>query len=204
MKKILSIILTLVALCSISACGGQKSTTTTTTTVTTEEKAEKPAEVVAEPVAVGNTITLPFAELTVAEAGVQDDIQVSIKNGNITRTTGPDSSADTEFVYIRGTIKNTSTSSISSPDITGKVEINGYSYDIDSLTIIESDGSSTYELAPLVSYQYTLYTEIPNELATTYQTCDINFSFNENFEFIQTSFDGEPELPYNYKLTLTK
>lgn len=206
MKKLLAILLTLTLVAAFASCGGnggeEEKASTVTDTVT--EKAAEPEKIEAEAVSIGNTITLDFAEITVNEAAVADDIRTSIKTGSITYTSGPQSSSSTEFVYVRGKIKNLSKSEISNPNVIGNVEIDGYSYEIKDFDIIEADGSSAYSIAPLVEYTYTMYAEIPNELAESMASCDMNFGFAEMFES-QAVFNGEtPELPYNYKITITK
>lgn len=208
MKKYVAILLSTTLLFAFSACGNHTQPPADTTVSQTAANdgtapaAEAPAA--AEPVSIGNTITLPFAELTVDEAAVADDIQITVENDSIIYTSGPDSSADTEFIYIRGTLKNTSKSQISNPQLTGTVTIDGYEYEADRVDIIESDGSSAYELAPLVSYTYTLYTEVPNELAAAFTSCKFNFGFEENFESASISSNKEYIPPYFYAIDITK
>ena len=227
MKKLLALILAITMVFAFAACGGDEAektenkveetvsetenktvTETVETDTVEEEKIEEEKieeeKIEAETVAVGNTITLDFAEMTVSEAVIADDIQTSVKNGHITYTTGPQSKSDTEFVYIRGTIKNTSKSSFSMLDVVGSVEIDGYSYPIDNISAITSEGQSTYSLDPLMSVTYTIYAEVPNELAASASPCVVNFGFDENFASVPHSSTGTPDLPYNYTLTISK
>ena len=139
--------------------------------------------------------------MTIDEAAVADDIQTSIKTGNITYTSGPDSSPDKEFVYIRGTLTNTGKAEISMPEISGKVTADGYSYEIQSINIIESDGSSAYTISPLMTYTYTLYAEVPNQLVDKVSEFEMNFGFEDNFARV-TSSDKAPA--YNYAINIAK
>lgn len=208
MKKIIAIALSLMLVFALAGCGGNDTSKQDTVTpgvvdTTPETTTEAPADVKnAETVAVGNTITVPFAEITVDEAGIKDDIKQSIKTGNVTYTTGPDRADDKEFVYIRGTIKNTSKAAISGVNIKGSVEIDGYAYDLASVNIIESNGSSSYSIDPLITYTYTIYAEVPNQLVENPASCVMTFGFNENFEFIST-FDETP-IAYNYAIAISK
>ncbi len=202
MKKLLALLLALSVVFIFAACGKKAETPSTVGVAPTETGETKP---VAESVAIGNIITTDFAEITVDEAGLANDIQTSIKTGSITYTSGPDSSADKEFVYIRGSLKYTGKSSVVSPNFLGSVEVDGYSYDIDD-SIIESNGSSVFTLEPLMTYQYTLYAEIPNELAESFDSYTMNFGFEEGFDntVVYTS-SGETQPPeYNYTIEIMK
>lgn len=208
MKKLLAMLLMIAMLLTFTACGGSADEDTAAKdTVSQEvqetEEVQEEAAPAAETVAVGNTITLPFAEMTISEAAIANNIKTSIKTGSITYTTGPDEKADTEYVYIRGTLKNTSKAEISMINIEGTVEIDGYSYELDNLTIIESDGSSTYSLAPLKTYSYTLSAEVPNELAQSAAPCNVTFGINENFES-GDPFAEEPTYDYTYAISIAK
>lgn len=198
MKKILALVLTLVLVFTFCSCNNNSSTSTVTDTPQ-EDGSEKAAS---EPISIGNKITVDFAEITVDEACVANDIKQSIKTGHITYTSGPDSSDSKEFVYIRGTIKNTSKSEITSPALMGCVTVDGYSYDLDS-SIIEENGSSTYTLAPLMTYTYTLYAEVPNELIENHSEYTMDFGFEENLENIHFSDDSHV-MPYNYTINISK
>lgn len=211
MKKIIAITLSLVLVFCFAGCGndaeanadaGKQDTVTPSVTEAPETTTEAPADVKnAETVAVGNTITLPFAELTVDEAGIKDDIKQTIKSDGIRYTTGPDRSDDKEFVYIRGTIKNTSKSAINSVELKGAVEIDGYSYDIADIDLIESNGRWTYSIDPLITYIYTIYAEVPNQLVENLASCTMIFGFDENFEYIQ---HDATSVAYNYAIAISK
>lgn len=201
MKKTLGILLTIISIFMLNACGNTVETPEQVPTQMAENN-ELPPE--PETVSVGNVISVDFAELSIDQAGIADDIQQSIKTGNITYTSGPDSSADKEFVYIRGTVQNKSKAEITWPDVTGKVEIDGYTYEIQDFNCIESDGSSASTLSPLMTYTYTLYAEIPNTLATSFTDCKVIFGFEENFESTTTVSNKEYIPAYNYSINITK
>lgn len=209
MKKIVVIALSLLLVICFTGCGNNTDSgadKNNTTTPSVSEAPETTTETVtevknAETVAVGNTITVPFAEITVDEAGIKDDIKQSIKTDNITYTTGPDRADDKEFVYIRGTIKNTSKAAINNVELKGAVEIDGYSYDIADINIIESNGSMAFSIDPLITYTYTIYAEVPNQLVENPASCIMTFGFDENFEYIQ--YDAT-SVAYNYAIAISK
>lgn len=194
------------ALFTVAGCGGKdtpKSTVSDTTVSTvTDEKKEEPKKIEAEPVAIGNKITLEFAEMTIEEAAIANDIKISIKKGNFTHTTGPSESEDTEFVYIRGKIKNTTTTSIDNAEIIGNVQFGEYTYDIKNFEMIESDGSYANQMDPLVEYTYTLYAEVPNALLETAPSGTMNFAFNEKFDYQNASKDDMANMPYHYTIQI--
>lgn len=197
MKKILILLALTIAILSLASCGSAPAENPGTVT---ETEAVAPETNKAEAVTVGNKITVDFAEIAINEAQIANDIKQSISSGSITYTTGPDSSDATDFVYIRGTLKNTSKAEINNPEIVGNVEIDGYTYELDC-NLIEKDGSSAYSISPLMEYTYTLYAEVPNELIANWQECKVNFGFGESFSF---SINSIEEADYQYSLALTK
>ena len=57
-----------------------------------------------------------------------------------------------------------------------------------------------------MTYQYTLYAEIPNELAESFDSYTMDFGFEENFENkVVYSSSGETQAPaYNYVINIVK
>ncbi len=55
-----------------------------------------------------------------------------------------------------------------------------------------------------MSYTYTLYAEIPNELAESFTQCKADFGFEENFARPTTYSDKEYVPAYLYTLSITK
>lgn len=205
MKKIILMMLVGSMCLSLCACGGNQQANTEGTVSQQETKKEnnddatkKEANLTA--ISLGDKITVDFAEITVDECGIKEDLKTSIKTGNITYTTGPDAVSGSKYVYMRGTIKNTSTSEISNVSIGGKAEIDGYSYNVDSISIIEENGNSAYSIAPLMTYKYTLYAKVPNELADSHQSCVLNIGFDKNFEW--GSSKELSEYKYGYTLNV--
>lgn len=205
MKKFILAVLVLGIILTLCACGGNQQASSDGTVSQQETKTENTDDMTTKnekadltPIALGDKITVDFAEITVDECGIKEDLKTSIKTGNITYTTGPESVSGSKFVYMRGTIKNTSKSEISWAEIGGQAEIDGYSYNVESIDIIEENGSSAHNLAPLITYKYTLYAKVPNELADSYQSCVLNIGFDDNF-----ARDSQKEVSeYKYGYTL--
>lgn len=205
MKKFVLMMLVGSMCLSLCACSGNQQVNTEGTVSQQETKKDNnndatKKEVNLTPISLGDKITVDFAEITVDECGIKEDLKTSIKTGNITYTSGPDAVSGSKYVYMRGTIKNTSTSEISDVSIGGKAEIDGYSYNIDSISIKEENGSSAYSIAPLMTYKYTLYAKVPNELADSHQSCVLNMGFDENFEW--GSAKELTEYKYGYALNI--
>lgn len=205
MKKIILMMLVGSMCLSLCSCNGNQQANTEGTVSQQETKKEnnddatkKEANLTA--ISLGDKITVDFAEITVDECGIKEDLKTSIKTGNITYTTGPDAVSGSKYVYMRGTLKNTSTSEISNVSIGGKAEIDGYSYNVDSISIIEENGNSAHSIAPLMTYKYTLYAKVPNELADSHQSCVLNMGFDENFEW--GSSKELSEYKYGYTLNV--
>lgn len=206
MKKIILMML-LGSIClSLCSCGGKKQVNTDGTVGTVSQQETKKEnnddatkkEADLTPISLGDKITVDFAEITIDECGIKEDLKTSIKTGSTTYISGSDAVSGSKYVYMRGTIKNTSTSEISNVSIGGKAEIDGYSYNVDSISIIEESGSYASGIAPLMTYKYTLYAKVPNELADNHQSCVLNIGFNENFEWSSTKELSE----YKYGYTL--
>ena len=206
MKKIILMMLVGSLCLSLCACGDNQSVNTEETVSQQETLNKKESDETTKKekeltqIALGDKITLDFAEITVDESGIKEDIRQSIKTGNSTRTSGPSAVAGSKFVYMRGTLKNTSQSEISNVNVGGTVVLDGYSYNIESINIIEANGSSTYNISPLTTYTYTVYAKVPNELADSHQSCVLNLCFDDNFEW--GSKKEVSEYKYGYTLSI--
>lgn len=118
----------------------------------------------------------------------------------MTRISGPEAVSGSKFVYMRGTMKNTSQSEIPTVKAAGTVVLDGYSYNIESINIIEANGSSVRSIAPLTTYTYTVYAKVPNEIADNHQSCVLNLCFDDNFK---DDFKNDiSEYKYGYALNI--
>ena len=194
MKKFMALVMAVVMVFSLAACGGNDGTVS----VDVAEDATTSGSDTAETVAVGNKITTDFVELTITEAAVQSSAKTSIKTGNFTRTFGPDDSAETEFAVIKGKITNKSTSTIGN-GIVSNVVAGEYTLEEDDVYIYKSDGDTVWELSPLVEYNFMLIVEVPNALVGTADGLNFNFGFNEGLDNMVVDFS---ELDYKYSLKI--
>ncbi len=207
MKKLITLLLTGVMAFSLCSCGdnsNERSVVDETVSNGDVSKTEE-KEVQLTQIAAGDTISLDFAEMTIEECGIKDDIRTSIKTDNSTYISGPQAVEGSKFIYMRGKIKSLSKEEISNINIEGNAVIDGYSYNIGSINIIKTNGQSTYSLAPLTLYTYTIYAQIPDELANNHQSAVLNIGFNDQFASDnQITLGEEKELSdYQYAYTLT-
>lgn len=159
-----------------------------------EKPEEKPKKEFAE-VEVGDGIATEFAEMTIDESGIEADIKKEKKSGSATYISGPSPVEGSKYVYIRGTVKSLSKSVIDNVTVKGQAEIDGYTFELESIDLNETSGAFAYEISPLTSYEYTLYAKIPDELADSHEVCEVKFGFDELFSYEAASVD---ECKYAY------
>ena len=237
MKRIVTILLAATLILSLAACGGnttpsnsepsstptQEENTEVTLTPpaqdasnTTEEmqEQEEPKREAVE-IAIGDTISLDFVEITFEETGVAEDIQTSIttsiQTGTSTQITGPNPETGKQFVYMAGTIKNLSTEALPVHDFfEGNVMVDKYNYNItaNNCNVITAAGRPTYTLDPLLTYTFIIYAAIPDELAEEYTSSTFTFGFYDLFDNMELSRNRAfsdnaiAECPHQYKITL--
>lgn len=199
MKKLLAMLLTFMMVLALAACGGNNATVSDNVSSEVENATAETGAKDAETVMVGNKITTDFVEMTITEAGMANSVKTSIKTGNVTRTFGPNDSAETDFAYIKGKIVNKSTASISNA-IMAIAKVADYTLEEDELYIYKADGDTVWELSPLVEYNFMMCVEIPNTLVESMDSCDFNFGFNEGME---NTFSEFKDLGYKYSLKIT-
>ena len=139
----------------------------------------------ANPYTVGQTLAAEGIELTFSEAGIADDIRITSNSSGIKITSGPSPEEDKQFVYLKGTLKNTGTTSVF-PTIGGKIVLDGYEYNL-SVSLANEDATPCSIIEPLDSVIILIYAHIPAELTTAFATGEITFGFNDNFETVDIS-----------------
>ena len=180
-----------------------------------ELSAEQESDLVMTEVFVDDTITLDFVEMTINEVGIEEDIRITIstKSGSFTntQTTGPQPEAGNKFVYIRGTIKNLHTSALS-PDrgIFGNVNFDNYVYPVSkgqaNISINNEEGRRQSSIEPLMTYTFTLYAAIPDELAENFSKGSFTFVFDDMFDstVLQKEYQsGDPIAAAKHRYILT-
>ena len=74
--------------------------------------------------------------------------------------------------------------------------------------MIAADGSPESSVPPLMTYDFTIYAAVPNELAESYQAASFRFGFYDMFDNEELSrnkaFEDDPAslCPYYYTMTL--
>lgn len=217
MKKIIALLLTLLMCFALCACGDAatdgNSTVVESDTATDADSDSNNDSVVAEPVAVdiGGSIVTDFMEMSIDEVGVSADIRTTVKADIVTRICGPEPEDGMQFIFIRGTIKNTSKEALPVYDFfIGQFDVDGYIYDASAneCSIIDGNGSSLSEIAPLTEGSYTIYAKVPNELADKLNSTVFTFGFYDNFDNEEMSYNQAFEedpiylCPYIYVVNL--
>lgn len=170
-----------------------------------------PAGNKAQVISVGDTISLDFVEMTIEEAGIEDDIQRSITTGNVTRITGPKPEDGKQFLYIKGTIKNLDTDGLPVFDFfTGKFVVDGYNFEVSAndCDIITAEGQMLSTIDPLTTGSYIIYASIPDELVNSHTDTSFSFGFYDLFDNSKLAeskaFSEDPiaDCPYQYTMDL--
>ena len=132
---------------------------------------------------IGTTIAADGFELTLTECGLNEDIRVTSKSSGIQITAGPSVESGKQYVYLKGTLKNTSTISIKSV-IGGTIYLDEYEFNLQSDTIATS-GNYQQTVSPLETVHILLYAQISDEMAGLFNEGKIVFGFNNNFANVE-------------------
>lgn len=196
----------------VSSTGSQSQETDQSNGEAEQETAEEePSGAEAVQVAVGDTISEDFMEMTVAETGIAADIKTSITSGVVTQVTGPEPQEGQQYLYIRGTIKNLATEELPVYDFfVGNFQVGDYNYQVSATDcdIIDASGAPITSIDPLMSGTYTIYTAIPDELAASGSPITFTFGFYDMFANEELArnmaFEDDPIAlcPYQYTMTL--
>ena len=146
--------------------------------ISTGAEEEKP-DVEAQPYNVGDAIIADGIEMVLTEQGIADDIRVTSTSSGIKITSGPSPESDKQFVYLKGTLKNTGTSAVRAA-IGGTVVIDGYEYAV-KVDVINEDGTPTSSIDPLDTVILLIYAHVPTELTSSFSEGELTFGFNNNF-----------------------
>ena len=153
----------------------------------------------AEELAVGDGIDLDFVQMTVEDIGVKDSLQVSSTASGIKITSGPAPVEGKQYVYVQGKMKNLATETVR-PTVVGTIEIDGYSYDL-KIDLAHADATPASRVDPLDEVTYVLYASVPAELTGSFQTCTVQFGFDDGFS--NNVFAEYDECAYRYQCGMT-
>ena len=148
------------------------------------------------PYSLNKQLSAEGVELVFTEGGIAKSCRVTTKRNGIKITAGPDEIDGKKYVYLKGTIKNTSKSDTFAV-IAGNVSLDGYEYDI-SISLIDSGGSPTSRIDPLETMTIILYAAVPEKLADTFEDGVLTFGFNDNFKDVELS---KAQYLYTYRVS---
>ncbi len=150
-----------------------------------EEKENADLQNNAAPYTFGETISHPGFEIVLTESGVAQDIRVTSSSSGIQITSGPSAEAGKQYVYLKGTLKNTAKSAIR-PAIAGMVYLDDYTFTLESDTI-QTSGSPSFNVDPLETVTLLLYAQVTDEMADSFTNGRILFGLNDNFTDVELS-----------------
>ncbi len=151
----------------------------------------------AEEYALGEPITAEGIELIFNEKGIASDVRVSSSSTGIKITAGPSVEEGKQYVYLKGTLKNTGKTAVR-PVIGGLVILDGYEYDL-SVDTISSSGTPNFTVDPLETVTVLLYAKVSEELTRSFGNGTLTFGFNDSFETVQLD-----QAQYFYTVTYTR
>lgn len=129
--------------------------------------------------ALGTLVTAEGFELVLDETGIKENIRITSKSSGISITSGPSVEEGKKYVYLKGTLKNTSKTAIR-PAIAGAIYLDDYEFNLNS-DIISTAGSPVSEIDPLDTVNVLLFAKISNEMESAFTNGKIVFGFNDNF-----------------------
>lgn len=143
-----------------------------------EARAAMPNAIV-KSVALGDTISLDFVEMTLEEIGVSETIlpvDTSRVYSYISDT------PNEKYFYLTGTLKNLSGNTYDVEDIFAQMVFDGtYSYSAYLTACAWSNNFYDESVKPLGTVKYYIYASIPDELINSYGECEIKFGFANDF-----------------------
>lgn len=224
MKKFASVLLAAALVLSFAGCNSSKeegsgdaATETKKSTVIKADETEAKEEVVetvetepaivAEEVAVGDTVSLDFATFTISDFEVNSegyffestDTSSGIKVTH--KCSLEPSNSQVSLVCLKGTFTNNSGEERypSNDPMYGQMTVNGNTYSMRMECYIVEDADSQLTLIAGLPVDCFFYAEVPTAIATNIESCEVTFGFVENLEpgFIM----GIEDLDYVYTLT---
>lgn len=133
--------------------------------------------------ALGDIIKAEGFELTLTETGITPDIRISSESTGIKITAGPSVESGKQYVYLKGTLKNTGTTSTRTA-IGGVIYLDDYEFILRTDTI-STAGSPKSAIDPLETVHILLYAQITDEMVSQFAEGKIIFGFNDGFTDVQ-------------------
>lgn len=159
------------------------------------ENGSDPSELPATPYQIGEELIAEGVELVLTEKGVAEDLRITSRDSGIKITSGPSASSDKKYVYLKGTLKNTTKGTVW-PAIAGDANFDGYSYKV-RVEVINEDATPASQIEPLDSMILLIYAHVPNELAESFTEGELIFGFNNNLTDVNLS-----DCDYRYRVDM--
>ena len=149
-------------------------------------------------IGIGETISVEFADIAFTKNGSTDELKYSSTSGgggggyggHITMSTilGQKKSG-TEYLYLEGTIKNTSSTEYDPTDMKVKAVVNG-TYELEGDVHVVDGGQSQNSINPLNTMILVLHTGVDSSTAKNISSLEWYIGFERSFS---GSDDGDPE-----------
>lgn len=190
MKNIIAFLLALVICLSLCACGQTADTNTDTAPTTTVPvvTTTAPKTITAQPIQLGETITLDYVTVTLDVFEISDGykFQYSEKSGNTTTTYNSviPCPSGMKLICLKGTFTNMSQTEVypSNNPIGGTMLINGFEYKTDMRCYTIKESKSLTGVPPMVEVKYLMYAAVPEALASSIETCQLYIGFVKDLD----------------------
>ena len=182
MKRIAALLLCLLTILSLTACGGTARAPEPTQAPTPEPTPAVTPEPTEEPItcprlSLGDLLEEGGVSITLERAETLGAI-TSIKKGEGMSRSAPEGC---KYLTLTGTIRNTGARTVDADGIIGEVRLDGkYTYTLEKF-VVQGLLFNT-ELPPLARGKLYLYAEVPTELADSFTDCRVMFGYNEGLQ----------------------
>ena len=190
MKKVLALILALVLVLSLAACGGgsnssKKQDNTSQDNTSSENKTDMPtgSAIDAKELKIGDKISLEYVNLTLDKFEISNGYQFKSTDNSSGISTTNEASIDCpngmKLVCLNGKFTNKTKGDIfpSNNPINGIITINDNEYKTNISCYDVSAAKPILEVAAQRTVDYFLYSEVPNEVANSIKTCEFKIGF---------------------------
>ena len=190
MKKVLALMLALVLVLSLAACGGgsnssKKQDNTSQDNTSSVNKTDMPTEsaIDAKELKIGDKISLEYVNLTLDKFEISNGYQFKSTDNSsgisITNEASIDCPNGMKLVCLNGKFTNKTKGDIfpSNNPINGIITINDNEYKTNLSCYDVSAAKPISEVAAQRTVDYFLYSEVPNEVANSIKTCEFKIGF---------------------------
>ncbi|MBQ3355935.1 MAG: hypothetical protein IJG45_02300 [Oscillospiraceae bacterium] len=197
MKRTIAILLALVMLLSLAACGGDTTTSKPQSTdapvaaaPSTEAPTKAPTEATAtaEEVTIGSSISLNFVEMTLDAFEISEGYNFEYTDNSsgitITQKSSIDCPSGMKLVCLKGSFTNKAKHEIypGNNPADGVMIINGNEYNIRFKCYNSAEAESIMNIVAQQTVDYYFYAEVPNAVADAIESCEVYIGFIEEMD----------------------